>query len=144
MTLRPSACDSSTRARISSRSNAPSLGPCPARELAPPVVAHLMTSAPARTMVRTMVRASSTPLATPWGSAGSGGTTHSWPDGLTRSPMPPMGATVGGRDAPAGEDPRPPDQPLLHRDPESRVEPACITHGGVAHAERALDGTRRA
>ena len=30
-------------------------GPWPARELAPPVVAHLMTSAPARTMVRTIV-----------------------------------------------------------------------------------------
>ena len=94
MTLRPWACDSSTSARISSRLKAGSLGPWPAREEAPPVVAHLMTSAPARIIVRTTRRTSSTPLATPAGSAGSSATRHSWPDGLTRSPIPPMGEMI--------------------------------------------------
>src|SRR5499427_5749368 len=53
-------------------------------------------------------------------------------------------ATDGRHDGHCGEEPRPADQPLLHRDPEPRVEPARVTQGGVAHAEGALDGPRRA
>ena len=53
---------SSTNARISSRLKAGSSGPCPGLELAPPVVAHLITSAPARTILRTTCRTSSIPL----------------------------------------------------------------------------------
>ena len=82
MTRRPSVWASSTSAIISSRLNAWSLGPWPGRELAPPVVAHLITSAPARTMVRTTLRTSCTPLATPEGVFGLGCTQQQCPEGL--------------------------------------------------------------
>src|SRR2546425_6839187 len=70
MTRRPREWASSTSAFISSSVNSESFGPWPARELAPPVVAHLITSAPARTMVRTVVRTASTPSATLGGRLG--------------------------------------------------------------------------
>ena len=73
MTRRSSACASSISACISSRLKAPSRGPCSGRELAPPVVAHLMTSAPARTIRRTTGRTSARVLTTPLGSSGSCG-----------------------------------------------------------------------
>ena len=60
-----------TSACISPSEKAASSGPCPGRELAPPVVAVLMTSAPARTMVRTTSRTSSGPLPTLFGRSGS-------------------------------------------------------------------------
>ena len=93
MTRRSSACASSTRACISSRLKAPSCGPWPGRELAPPVVAHLITSAPARTIAphdRTHIGEVST---TPLGSAGVRQQQES-PDGLTGSPMPPIGDMI--------------------------------------------------
>ena len=58
------------------------------------MVAHLIASAPARTMARTTARTWSMPLATLSGSVGSGGTQQSWPDGLTRSPIPPVGEMI--------------------------------------------------
>jgi hypothetical protein len=74
--------------------NSESFGPCPARELAPPVVAHLITSAPARTIVRTVVRTASPPSATLGGRLGSLSAGALWPDGLTRSPRPPVGEMI--------------------------------------------------
>jgi hypothetical protein len=75
-----------------------SRGPWPARELAPPVVAHLMTSAPARTMRRTTGRTSASELATLFGTSGSPGmqqqSSSGRPDGLTASPIPPIGETI--------------------------------------------------
>ena len=49
-----------------------SFGPRPAVELAPPVVAVLMRSAPARTISRTFARMPSAPSATPHGRPESG------------------------------------------------------------------------
>ncbi len=71
ITRRPCACDSATSACISSAVKAASRGPWPARELAPPVVAVLITSAPARTMVRITSRTSPGPFAMLRGSSGS-------------------------------------------------------------------------
>ena len=87
----PRAVASSTNAFTSSGPKAMSLGPWPWRELAPPVVANLMTSAPTRTISRTMDRTASGPLATPMGRMGSVAKAVRWPDGATRSPMPPVG-----------------------------------------------------
>ena len=50
-----------------------------------------MTSAPARTTRRTTGRTSARLLTTPSGSKGSCGTQQENPDGLTRSPIPPIG-----------------------------------------------------
>ena len=50
-----------------------------------------MTSAPARTTRRTTGRTSARLLTTPSGSSGSCGTQQENPDGLTRSPIPPIG-----------------------------------------------------
>ena len=75
----------------SARDISMSLGPSPARELAPPVVAVLITSAPMRTISRTFARMASGPLATPGGSAGSWSVGLAWPEALTWSPMPPVG-----------------------------------------------------
>src|SRR5262249_47485619 len=131
MTRRPSECASSTSAFISSSEYSESLGPCPARELAPPVVAHLITSAPARTMVRTVVRTASTPSATLDGKHGSLSAGARWPDGPR------------GRAAPAGRrddrgsqhQGRPGDQSFLEGDAEPGAEPAGVANRGVAHVE---------
>ena len=89
-------CDraSSTKALTSSGPKAMSLGPCPERELAPPVVANLITSAPTRTNSRTKARMSLGPLATPSGCIGSLLKVFRWPDAATRSPIPPVGETM--------------------------------------------------
>src|SRR5215470_8937998 len=51
-------------------------------------------------------------------------------------------AADGRHDGHGGEQPRPADQALLDGDPEPGVETARVSHGGVAHAEGALDGAR--
>src|SRR5262249_55140954 len=51
-------------------------------------------------------------------------------------------AADGRHDGHGGEQPRPADQALLDANPEPGVETARVSHGGVAHAEGALDGTR--
>src|SRR5262249_4865749 len=131
MTRRPSECASSTSAFISSSEYSESLGPWPARELAPPVVAHLITSAPARTMVRTVVRTASTPSATLDGKHGSLSAGARWPDGLTRSPSPPVGEMIARDSTRRG----PGISPSWMATRKPRAAPAGVANRGVAHVE---------
>src|SRR5215831_5126811 len=143
MTLRPSACDSSTRARISQS-------------------AHLVQVEGAVLWPVSGARA---------GAARGGALddigarpnhgTHDRPRLLhaigdavgqrgigrhhalvTRRADPVTDAADGRHDGDGGEQPRPANQALLDSDPEPGVEPARVSHGGVAHAEGALDGAR--
>ena len=121
----------STSACISSSENAASIGPWPGRELAPPVVAVLMTSAPARTIVRTTSRTASGPLAT---LAGRRGSKHG-AAAMARRAHAVADAARRRDDLDREHEPRARDQALLDGDLEARVEPARVAHGGVAHGE---------
>src|SRR5262249_35856341 len=61
---------------------------------------------------------------------------------VTRRADPVTDAADGRHDSHGGGQPRPGDQALLDPNPEPGVETTRVSHGGVAHAEGALDGTR--
>ena len=138
ITRRSSACASSTSARISSRLKARSRGPWPGRELAPPVVAHLITSAPARTILRTTSRTSARLVTTLCGTSGSPGmqqqSSSARPDGLIASPMPPIGEMIDKDSISRG----PVDQPFLDRPLEPGIEPGGVADRGVAGGQGLL------
>ena len=105
-------------------------GARPGRELAPPVVAHLITSAPARTIERTTCCTSWIPLATPEGSVGSSTMQQSWPDGLTRSPMPPVGEMMLTASIRRGPEIKPFDGQL-----KTNVKTSGVAYGGIASGQ---------
>jgi len=100
-----------------------------------------MTSAPARIIVRTTRRTSSTPLATP---RGQRRIVRDQARLVARGAHAVTDAADGRDDRDRGEQARPGDEALVDGRTEARVEPAGVTDRRVPGAQRLLDHARGA